>query len=326
MAQTPRPSLSITLPTNFEFHYNDGNLPRTPEQQQDEVQTPLNPPPPPRPQTFKVKRRRAAIPEQFQESLSDVPIPTIEMSEAIEPMSSPFLQPQAASEGLLAPMMPSLQRMFTPPKTPAPRLPTGFDMEGDSPANEWSLIADSRDKLRPTFERSGSVCSSFSDSSVSSYGSSGFSLPTATGSCTSPESDATDPFLEEDLTKGDKLDLSLDYESYPHNKRVKTHRDVKWTPAMDDHIWITFLSYLSDPRVTPFKMLAGTAPPLGVCFRVANKAKRTWSGRRASTSVDLLASDRLQREDSPDTIRPGTSNAKNPQWPRSDGATRRRLR
>ncbi|KAK5116908.1 hypothetical protein LTR62_006629 [Meristemomyces frigidus] len=321
-----RPSLSITLPPSFEFHYNDGQLPRTPECE--ERETPNYPPPPPKPQTFKVRRRRAAIPEEFQhnEHMSDTVIPTIEMSEVAGDMSSPVYQATPTMHGLLAPALPSFQRLVTPPKTPAPRMPQSFGSVMDTPANEWAMISDSRSMLKPAFERSGSVCSSFSDSSISSYGSSDFSAPNH--GCASPESQATDPFLEDELPRDDKLILSPEMNSSPIAKRVKVHRNVKWTSAMDEHLWMTYMQYLSDPRVTPFKMLAGTPPPLGVCSRVASKARRTWSPRRRSTSVGLdtlIASDRMQREGSPDTIRP-SSNVKQLSWPRSDGTTRKRLR
>ena len=95
---------------------------------------------------------------------------------------------------------------------------------------------------------------------------------------------------------------------------------------MDDHLWFTYMQYLADPRVTPFKMLPGTCPPLGVCSRVASKARRTWSSHRASTpgGDTLMTSD--QRAGSPDTIRPEAKENKQPQWPRSDSNTRRRLR
>ncbi|KAK3071169.1 hypothetical protein LTR53_009139, partial [Teratosphaeriaceae sp. CCFEE 6253] len=215
MAPPARPSLSITLPTNFEFHYNDGGLPRTPVQEQ-ETQVPLNPPPPPRPQTFKVRRKRAAIPEFYQEAepMSDAIIPTIEMSEA--EVSSPLSEPTPTMEGLLAPALPAFQRLVTPPKTPAPRTQYSFNSPVES-SHEWDLINDN--KLRPAFERSGSVCSSFSDSSISSCGSSAFSAPNH--GCASPESEATDPFLEDDLAKDDKIILSPDMDSSPTAKRAK---------------------------------------------------------------------------------------------------------
>ncbi|KAK4548865.1 hypothetical protein LTR36_008638 [Oleoguttula mirabilis] len=325
----PRPSLSITLPPSFEFHYNDGQMPKTPDRQEQQ-QPLLNPPPPPRPHAFKVRRKRATIPE-FQESellMSDTPIPTIEMSEAASVMSSPTMQPMSSAHGLLAPM-PAFQRLVTPPKTPAPRTYTNFSSPVESPANEWALINDSRSKLKTGCERSGSICSSFSDSSVSSCGSSAFSAPN-NGSCTSPESEATDPFLEDDVVKTtDKAVTSPDlHSSSPIAKRIKTHRHIKWTQAMDDHLWMTYMQYLADPRVTPFKMLPGTTPPLGVCSRVASKARRTWSSHRTTTlGLDtIMSADRMQREGSPDTIRPEAKEVKQPQWPRSDSNTRRRLR
>ena len=260
---------------------------------------------------------------------ADTVIPTIEMSEAVSEMSSPMMQPTPSTNGLLAPL-PALQRLVTPPKTPAPQM--SDYMENDSPSHEWDLINDSRETKRPEFQRSASVGSSFSDSSVSSCGSSAFSAPTQ--SCTSPESVATDPFMEDNANKAEKILLSQDaMDDSPSAKRVKRHRHVKWTTEMDQHLENTYIMYLRDPRVTPFKTLPGTAPPLGVCSRVANKAKRTWNSHRASTPSPLdtiLESDKSRREGSPDTIRPTTTDSKEskqqPQWPRSDAATRRRLR
>ena len=209
-----RPSLSITLPPSFEFHYNDGQLPKTPDQQEVQLQN-HNPPPPPRPQAFKIRRKRATIPvfdETEAATMSDTVIPTIEMSEAASEMSSPTMQPTSSLHGLLAPM-PAFQRFVTPPKTPAPRTYAGFDALVQTPTNEWSLINDSRSKTMAVFDRSGSVCSSFSDSSVSSCGSSAFSAPN-NGSFTSPESEIADPFLDDHVSKAtDKVVTSPD----PHS-------------------------------------------------------------------------------------------------------------
>ncbi|KAK5137160.1 hypothetical protein LTR08_000665 [Meristemomyces frigidus] len=324
-----RPSLSITLPPGFEFHYNDGQLPKTPDQAEEQQEN-FNPPPPPRPQAFKVRRKRAAIPmfEETETVMSDTVIPTIEMSEAASAMSSPSMQPVSSDHGFLAPT-PAFSRLITPPKTPAPRAYPSFGSPVVTPSNEWSLINNCRSKTKPAFERSGSVCSSFSDSSVSSCGSSAFSAPN-NGSCTSPESEIIDPFLEDDVLKAtDKAVTSPDpHSSSPIAKRMKTHRHIKWTQAMDEHLWITYMQYLVDPRVTPFKMLPGTTPPLGVCSRVASKARRDWSSHRASTpgGDPTTASDRMLRDGSPDTIRPDLKEVKQPHWPRSDSNTRRRLR
>ena len=328
----PRPSLSISMPPGLDIFSNQGDngpLPKIPEQQHEE-QNATQPPPPPR-QAMKIKRKRHVTPLSESQHLgeplfadSDTVIPTIEMSEPVE--ASPEYEPTSASKGLLSPM-PVMQRLFTPPKTPAPRV----DVAPESPAHEWDLINDSR--TRPSFERSGSVCSSFSDSSVSSCGSSGFSAPN--GSCASPESVATDPFMEEDMPKGDKYIISPDrsQSQEPTAKRIKKHRHVKWTQEMDTHLEATYMQYVKDPRVTPFKMLPGVAPPLGVCSRVAAKARRTWSTSRAGTPtpldtiVETAASNSSNREGTPETIRPSAlKDIRQPQWPRSDAATRRRLR
>lgn len=321
----PRPSLSITLPPNFEFHYNDGQLPKTPEQRE-EAQSAKEPPPPPR-QKYTVKRRRAEmVPMEERQLFSDADtvIPTIEMSEAVSEMSSPMFQPPAPNNDLLSPL-PSIQRMVTP-KTPCAKINSLDQVE--SPGQEWALINDSRDQKMPPFQRASSVCSTFSDSSVSSGGSSGFSAPT--GNCTSPESVATDPFMEEDMTKVDNFMLSPEEkDNSPNAKRVKRHRHVRWTPEMDQHLENTYIRYLSDPRVTPFKTLPGVPPPLGVCNRVASRARHTWSQHRIVTPSPLdaiLESEKSQREGSPDTIRPNAESKQQPQWPRSDAATRKRLR
>ncbi|KAK5168635.1 uncharacterized protein LTR77_005944 [Saxophila tyrrhenica] len=327
----PRPSLSIDLSSFEPYGRNEQEqLPTTPDQR-DEQQPATDPPPPPRPQPFKLRRRRAPLaplPETTLLPEFEGAIPTIEMSEAVSELSSPDLPPMTPSDGLLAPM-PAFQRLTTP-KTPAPK---ADDFSQDSsPVHEWALITDSRDNKRPAFQRSGSVCSSFSDSSVSSCGSSAFSAPN-NGSCTSPESVATDPFTEDDINKHDSFKLSQDTDpATPSAKRVKRHRHVKWTPEMDQHLESTYIMYLRDPRVTPFKTLPGIPPPLGVCSRVASKARRTWSQHRniTPTSLDtILESGRSAREGSPDTIRPDTIEARLHRqpvsWP-SDAATRRRLR
>ncbi|KAM3414244.1 hypothetical protein BST61_g10899 [Cercospora zeina] len=165
-----RPPLSIQLPPVNHFPYysptTTTTMPKTPEAQQHEPELAIDPPPPPRPQTFKVRRKRHDL------AMRDSSIiPTIEMSEVETQMSSPTLQPTSAH--LLSPLPLSSVRAFTPPKTPAPRLCTPFN-QLDAAADEWDLIANAK----PTYQRANSVCSSFSDSSISSCGSSAFSMPT----------------------------------------------------------------------------------------------------------------------------------------------------
>lgn len=183
---------------------------------------------------------------------------------------------------------------------------------------------------KPTFQRASSVCSSFSDSSISSCGSSAFSAPT--NGYDSPLSEANDPFMDDDVSKQERLLQSpMRQDAAPKNKRVKTRRDVRWTQQMDDHLWMTFSAYLSDPLLTPFKMLPGSTPPMGVCDQVATRAKRTWRSRKVVPSIpgamDVLFEDQeqVQREGSPDTIRPSSFQTAQSKWPKN-AATRRRLR
>ena len=328
MAPPTRPPLYIPLPS-VEYHYNDTQLPKTPDQQ-DEQQSAVGPPPPPRPVT-KVKKKRAGIafPVPDIGPDPDTVIPTIEMSQPVSEASSPVTAPTQPMDGLLSPLTVS-QRLYTPPSTPAAQVDM-FASYG-SPTTEWAMINDSRDQ-KQAFQRADSVYSGFSDSSNSSAGSSGFSVPIGE-SHTSPDSEAFDLFAENDITKADGMAFTPRSDvTTPSNKRVKTTREVTWILAMDKHLENTYMKYLRDPTVTPFKTLPGSAPPLGVCHRVAAKAKRTWAKRqhRASTPTQLdtiLESAISQREGSPDTIRPdGNTNFKRiPRWPRSEGATRRRLR
>jgi len=126
---------------------------------------------------------------------------------------------------------------------------------------------------------------------------------------------------------------------------------------MDEHLWATYMAYLADPKLTPFKMLPGTAPPLGVCHRVARDAKKNWKGITRSQPTPSDTEDErsdymnldatVQREASalaidstyqPSFLMPGLhlpSGRRSPspngrkassKWPTSEAATRRRLR
>lgn len=60
-----------------------------------------------------------------------------------------------------------------------------------------------------------------------------------------------------------------------------------FTEEMDYHLWRTYMTYLQDPTVTPFKAVPLTTPPNGVCHRVARMARKTWKGsvRPHATSI-----------------------------------------
>ena len=332
-----RPQLSITLPKNFAFHYTDGGEPKTPEHE-------TAAPTPKSPHAYRIKRRSrpsvsriiANRPEQARK-FDDIPIPTIETPISVEPVR-PILQLRVTepNEGYLAPV-PS-RRFMTSPRTPsAPRTPVD---------HQWGLSQGQT--LGETISRPMSACSLMSDSSDDSCGSLS-SYPSLGGSCTSPESDAPDPFFlstaRETRSKSKTKIYLGNTQTVPKVTQTGKPNQVHWTPEMDRHLWAAYLVYLQDPTVTPFKMLPGTAPPLGVCHRVAREARRSWRGgktahRKTSETVVLQDAGDSARSGkargSPDTIKPDRSGSNTPTgplsprppplWPKSGSSTRRRLR
>ncbi|KAK5256806.1 hypothetical protein LTR16_002353 [Cryomyces antarcticus] len=332
-----RPHLYATLPRNFTFHYADGQGPRTPEPEDSHLSEPREPQAP-RPQTYRVRRRRIkSLANDQEEDYSFLqsstqpatPLPTIEGPELSSDLetSLPGLLTEPV-DGFLAPNHSTYSSMSTP-RTPLAQISTSFD-DLPSEEREWDLI-NSNKSYGYKSNRPVSVCSGYSDSSASSFGTSG-SFPSLGESCTSPESNAADPFVFPTM-KSDVAMLSSPQQAYQHQpyKRLKLTRHHKWTVEQDDHLWLTYMIYLQDPTMTPFKMLPGTTPPLGICHRVAREAKRNWKGRRAE---ELARS--TQPGSSPDILRPVKSNSSTPtggevrrsfpKWPRSEAATRRRLR
>lgn len=296
---------SITLPRNFMFHYRDGPAPRTPEpeSQPDELQ----PPPPPR-QVLKVRRRRATLAmnhDDQEDFFEQRPIPTIEAPELLSEASVDLPSyPQVQDDAFLSPGI-GYSRMLSPPKTPVAQIRTVSSYEG--PQN-WSDIhqAHSETSSRPTSS------SGFSDSSISSCGSIG-SFMSRGGSCSSFEEEMTDTFLFcSPATKYDRpTSPSLAHQEPRPTKKLKLR--ATFTEAMDYHLWMTYMKYLQDPTVTPFKALPSTVPPNGVCHRVARMARKTWNGPRPSRAGGLRA--RTQpgsRSGTPDTIRPTKSGSSTP--------------
>ncbi|EKG09343.1 hypothetical protein MPH_13657 [Macrophomina phaseolina MS6] len=173
-----------------------------------------------------------------------------------------------------------------------------------------------------SISRPSSACSGISDSSVSSRG----SMDSYGGSCTSPESDNSDPFVfpEPKFTHFPPSSPLQAYNTERPAKRIRTRKDTVWTKAMDDHLWLTYMICLQDPTVTPFKMLPGTVPPLGICTRVARQAKKTWKSALAAKSL-ATPDFRGMRSGSNtptnrDVPKPGIK------WPRSEASARGRLR
>ncbi|EOA84830.1 uncharacterized protein SETTUDRAFT_89769 [Exserohilum turcica Et28A] len=264
-------SVSTTLPRNFMFHYRDGQAPRTPEPEpQPEL---LQPPPPPR-QVLKVRRRRATMvinPDDMDAIMDQRPIPTIEAPEVVSDQSNElpsYALPQ--DDAFLSPGF-SYTRMISPPKTPAHQVRTISHYEGPQDWSDVPHVSHSDTSSRPTSS------SGFSDSSLSSCDSIG-SFMSGGGSCTSLEDELSDPFSfcpsQPQLQR--PVSPLMDQQQTRSAKKLKLR--ATFTEEMDYHLWMTYMNYLQDPTVTPFKALPSTTPPNGVCHRVARMARKTWKG------------------------------------------------
>ncbi|KAF1916013.1 hypothetical protein BDU57DRAFT_449669 [Ampelomyces quisqualis] len=304
--ESERPHLSITLPRNFQFHYRDGYMPQTPEPEPHPEE--LQPPPPPR-QTLKVRRRRTTMvhPEiDAGFAMSQRPVPSIEAPELDQDFSSdlPSL-PLIQDDAFLSPGV-TYTRMLSPPKTPVAQMRTNI-MNFDGPEN-WSDVdqfSDSESSSRPTSS------SGFSDSSFSSRGSIDSFLSRG-GSCTSPEEDMTYSFLafSPDVKCGQPTWPLPALQPHRPAKRLKLR--ATFTEDMDHHLWVTYMKYLQDPTVTPFKALPGSVPPNGVCHRVARMARKTWKGPRNTRLGTRGHAQYRSRSGTEDTIRPFKSGSSTP--------------
>ncbi|KAH8773897.1 hypothetical protein F5882DRAFT_171014 [Hyaloscypha sp. PMI_1271] len=319
---------STTLPRGFRFHE-----PRTPEPQaEDEPQIPS----PPRPR-LKVRRRNVsnlqAPTDHFLASVAaaDVPIPTIELPQAAQNISEdqdmPDREDLSSTSGLLAPQAQDY-RFFSPPRTPMPTFPSE---EGASQRPDWSMGTPS--PAEDYFQRPSSALSNAS-SDDSFYSGSRFSRPSDDGSCTSPESDIADPFqfpISKGKGKAVLLDEPVQLSTLNGKLRSKTRKDAKWTKAQSAHLWSTYLLYLQDPTVTPFRIGASCIPPEGVCHRVARETKRSWKGQkvapvlRRSSRLSSVVSSRASEKSG--SLTPTGENPKvYAAWSHSSAATRNHLR
>ncbi|KAL8941687.1 MAG: hypothetical protein Q9216_002100 [Gyalolechia sp. 2 TL-2023] len=317
-----RPQLSITLPRNFTFHYTEGEEPKTPEQ---EDATPATAPSPPH--AYRIKRRvRPTIQTSTQtqarltQQLQDAPIPSIETPIIMEPQSLRPTVQHPVREPTRTYLAPVATRPFM--TEPRPRTPTMQRVQ----LSEYMRATPPPRDLGDSIVRPLSRCSITSDSSDESSGSL-TSYPSLGGSCTSPESDAADPFVLPSVRKS-KLGLKptslamTQISGHPPHHNLLKQPPVYWTSEMDKHLWSTYLQYVQDPTVTPFKTLPGSVPPLGVCHRVARLARRTWRGTGHMLRSPL--------SDETVTTSVGSSSTTpvltTPAWPKSSSSTRRRLR
>ncbi|KAK0731619.1 hypothetical protein B0H67DRAFT_549351 [Lasiosphaeris hirsuta] len=312
---------AATLPRGF--RYSGFDAPRTPEptSQHEEVQMPQIPSPP-RPR-LRLKRRvvsqLSAPTQQFLASVAaaDVPIPSIEEPEA-DPqdsnMSGIFAFPALSKpfhddDGDMLLLRPR-GRTFSPPKTPAP----GF-VPSLSPTRypNWTIDSaiSSSIESTPDYESSRPSTSRSTQTSASLF--SRISHLSDDDHCANSDVDTKDRYVlspDEDFhTRG------------PVGPKGKS-RKAPWTKAMSDHLWSTFVLYLQDPKVTPFRMGKSCIPPHGVLLRVAREAKRSWKGSKALAKVVNPVEGRKSGSSTPTAENSGTFI----QWPHTCAATRAHLR
>ena len=282
---------------------------------------------PPSARGFRVKRRSrprintsiSSMTSDIMTGLQDTPLPSIEISDQQMLGSGLLLNSNSQNERYLSP--PFQSRSLTVPRTPSGQL-TSFN-------SKWTVSDPAI--LGQSIVRPASALSSLSDSSDDSLMSSEDAFSYG-GSCTSPESDAPDPFTFAPALKISQLPPEQSVPKDPSHKKVAPAKP-RWTKEMDSHIWAIYMTYLNDPTVTPFKTLPGTPPPVGVCHRVAREAKRSWKGGKL-VSQPVARVEKLRRDGSPDTLmeRSGSStptcrvSPRSLAWPGSGSATRKRFR
>ncbi|KAI0136300.1 hypothetical protein BJ170DRAFT_6246 [Xylariales sp. AK1849] len=296
---------AATLPKGFRY---EGDTPKTPEPfaPGDEAR----PPSPPRPR-LRLKRRNVsshlhASTQQFLASVAaaDVPIPSVEAPEfatADEEMIDSLPRIRLQDFDGLDVYQHLDARTFSPPKTPAvdptPSLPT-TKYPNWSVGSTWSS---SDMESSPEYETSRPSTAFSTQTSSSLF--SQYSHPSEDGDCISPEVDSADFNM---------LDLRPDYDEL----RKRKPRKAPWTKAMSSHLWSTYMLYLQDPRVTPFRLGNSCIPPEGVCARVAREAKRSWKGSKQPAVGARSGSSTPTAESSKPYI----------EWPHTCAATRAHLR
>ncbi|KAK4151673.1 hypothetical protein C8A00DRAFT_45166 [Chaetomidium leptoderma] len=306
-----------TLPRGFRCP--DYEAPRTPEPfpQTDDVQIPS----PPRAR-LKLRRRvvsqLSAPTQQFLASVAaaDVPIPSIEEPEIASDASDmnghcPFPEFHCEDEGDMQFLRPRW-RGLPAPKTPAP------GPEASLPPSQypnWTIgsIGSVESTPEPDYESSRPSTARSTQTSASLF--SRFSLAS--------DDDHCDGFGDEGNDKDD-YPITLDDAAPSHRPadlREKA-RKAPWTKPMSDHLWSTFMLYLQDPKVTPFRMGKSCIPPHGVCLRVAREAKRSWKGSKARPKVANSGEGMKSGSATPTAESSGTFI----QWPHTCAATRAHLR
>lgn len=86
---------------------------------------------------------------------------------------------------------------------------------------------------------------------------------------------------------------------------------------MSNHLWSTYMMYLQDPKVTPFRIGKSGIPPSGACLRVAREARRSWRASRLRARAGNKS-----RSATPT----GDATGSYVEWPHTCAATRAHLR
>ncbi|KAI5466353.1 hypothetical protein BGZ63DRAFT_411669 [Mariannaea sp. PMI_226] len=271
------------------------------------------PPSPPRPR-FRIKRRNAsnlnAPTQQFLASVAaaDIPVPSIEEPRVLDEEMHDTLYPMSELSDLDDMHMPLTPhgvpgRMFSPPKTPAPGVVPSL-----SPKQypNWSIESTlSSLESSPDYESSRPSTAHSTHTSTSLLSS--FSLSSEElNQCPSPEIEKADQSGDVSTNEDPEKTIRAP-QSISTSKR--TLRKAAWTRPMSQHLWTTYMMYLQDPKVTPFRLGRSGIPPHGVCLRVARGAKRTWKGTKSGSSTPT-----------------GQSSGTFVQWPHTCAATRAHLR
>ncbi|KAG6036351.1 hypothetical protein E4U40_001007 [Claviceps sp. LM458 group G5] len=270
---------------------------------------------------FRLRRRTAAQRNapttQFLASVAaaDLPLPSIE---------EPQVYDDEDMLGIAYPRIPRLDRLghsllidqpgprrtFSPPKTPAPGLAPSLSLKQFP---DWTLdscfssleSSPEYESSRPSTARSTQTSSSlFSQYSFASEGPS---------QCASPESERLERFVPRLAPE----DTGKTIKPTTYQIRSAKSRRAPWTEPMNQHLWSTYMTYLQDPKVTPFRVGKSGIPPSGVCMRVAREAKRSWKGSRPHVQPGNRSGSSTP-----------TAESAGPyiEWPHTCAATRGRLR
>ena len=308
-------------------HHDGGrDAPKTPEPLAGPEESRV---PSPRRPRFRLKRRNlpqlSAPTQNFLASVAaaDLPIPSIEEPE-IAPldldmaMADPFVGINRYHDDEDMNLLGIRGRTFSPPKTPAPGVVPSL-----SPSRYPSWAIDSAftssAESSPDRECSSSRPSTSRSTRTSFSMVSGESQASDDAFYFGPRSDTPDGFglaLDEGAALDDGADGSRTIRPARPNSRK-----APWTKAMSSHLWATYVLYLQDPKVTPFRIGKSCIPPHGVCVRVAREAKRSWKGARARARAAGRKDDK-----SGSTTPTGEGSAAFIEWPHTCAATRAHLR